>query len=63
MEIPKPTEADRERFAGLVPEAPDVEVVVSRLGFLEFHVARFSAEARRFHERRGRHQETRNGRA
>ncbi len=26
MQIPKPTEADRERFAGLVPEAPDVEV-------------------------------------
>ena len=26
MQIPKPAEADRERFAGLVPEAPDVEV-------------------------------------
>jgi hypothetical protein len=26
VQIPKPTEADRERFAGLVPEAPDVEV-------------------------------------
>ena len=26
MQIPKPTEADRERFAVLVPEAPDVEV-------------------------------------
>src|SRR3989442_2868303 len=26
MKIPKPTEADRERFAGLVPGAPHVEV-------------------------------------
>jgi TfoX/Sxy family transcriptional regulator of competence genes len=26
MKIPKPTEADRDRFAGLVPEAPGVEV-------------------------------------
>jgi TfoX/Sxy family transcriptional regulator of competence genes len=26
VQIPKPAETDRERFAGLVPEAPDVEV-------------------------------------
>ncbi len=26
MKIPKPTEADRQRFTGLVPEAPHVEV-------------------------------------
>jgi hypothetical protein len=26
MKIPKPTEADRERFAGLVPDAPHVEI-------------------------------------
>jgi len=26
VEIPKPTEADRERFTGLVPAAPDVQV-------------------------------------
>jgi TfoX/Sxy family transcriptional regulator of competence genes len=26
MKIPKPTQADRERFTGLVPEAPQVEV-------------------------------------
>ena len=26
MQMPKPTEADRERFAALVPEAPDVVV-------------------------------------
>src|SRR5207342_2946046 len=26
MKIPKPTEADRERFTGLVPRAPDVEI-------------------------------------
>jgi TfoX/Sxy family transcriptional regulator of competence genes len=26
VQIPKPTEADKERFTGLVPEAPDVEV-------------------------------------
>ena len=26
MQMPKPTEADRERFAALVPEAPGVEV-------------------------------------
>src|SRR5689334_25422308 len=26
MKIPKPTEADRERFTGLVPDAPQVEV-------------------------------------
>jgi len=26
VQIPKPTEADRERFSGLVPEAPGVEV-------------------------------------
>src|SRR5215467_14083949 len=26
MKIPKPTEADRERFTGLVPEAPHVEI-------------------------------------
>ena len=26
MQVPKPTEADKERFTELVPEAPDVEV-------------------------------------
>src|SRR5690348_6317877 len=26
MKIPKPTEADRERFTGLVPDAPQVEI-------------------------------------
>jgi TfoX/Sxy family transcriptional regulator of competence genes len=26
MQIPKPTDADRERFTALVPDAPDVEV-------------------------------------
>ena len=26
MKIPKPTEADRERFCGLVPRAPHVEI-------------------------------------
>jgi TfoX/Sxy family transcriptional regulator of competence genes len=26
MKIPKPTEADRERFTGLVPDAPHVEI-------------------------------------
>ena len=26
MKIPKPTEADRERFIGLVPDAPHVEI-------------------------------------
>ncbi len=26
MEMPKPTDADRERFKGLVPDEPDVEV-------------------------------------
>ena len=26
MKIPKPTEGDRERFTGLVPDAPNVEV-------------------------------------
>jgi TfoX/Sxy family transcriptional regulator of competence genes len=26
MKIPKPTQADRERFADLAPDAPDVEV-------------------------------------
>jgi TfoX/Sxy family transcriptional regulator of competence genes len=26
MQIPKPTDADRERFSKLVPDAPDVEV-------------------------------------